>query len=96
MCMGSSLDVYYSLVLLPDASNAWEAVSVFDTAYAGAVDRSDGRGTQRWFLYAGSTNNSGVDDTDSCIGLAYLGAQSAGGEFKPYWAYRSNLQLQAV
>ncbi len=67
----ASWDHQYGTVLGPDPFNAWEAAQVFDGS-AIAADRGDGRGLKSWIVYAGGTNTSGTDATDSGIGIAYM------------------------
>jgi len=69
---GGGAPSFCGLVLGPDAANAWENVQVFDACCVGPFDRGDGRGPQFWMLYAGGDVVSNTDNTDSCIGLAYL------------------------
>ena len=70
--MGPDLVFAFQDVNKPVAASAWETIQVFDCACLGLFDRGDGLGPQYWFLYAGGNNNSPTDNTDSCIGLAYL------------------------
>ncbi len=67
----ASWDHQYGTVLGNDPLNAWEAAQVFDGS-AIAADRGDGRGLKAWIVYAGGTNTSGTDATDSGIGIAYM------------------------
>lgn len=66
----------------PDPFTSWESAQVFDGS-AIVADRSDGRGTAFWMVYAGGDNTSTTDDTNSSIGLAWMTAPSAPGSGKP-------------
>jgi hypothetical protein len=74
MLAGTGLLTYSSTpILQSDASLAWQDVQVFDSFQLGPVDPSSGPGgSTLWMLYAGGTNDSAADDTDSCIGLAWM------------------------
>src|SRR5271157_5639208 len=70
--------LYYAENMLTyDASNPWESIQVFDGCCVGPVNRGDGRGTQLWMLYAGGDVAAPTNNTDSCIGLAYMGDPAA-------------------
>ncbi len=93
MFVGPSLPCQFPVVLAASA-NAWENSQVFDSCCVGAVDRADGRGTKLWMLYAGGDNFSSTDDTDSCIGLAYLDDPTAvPSTFAPSLFRQANLTL---
>src|SRR5271157_884454 len=68
---------YAENMLTYDASNPWESIQVFDGCCVGPVNRGDGRGTQLWMLYAGGDVAAPTNNTDSCIGLAYMGDPAA-------------------
>jgi hypothetical protein len=77
MFSGASSLTPYGYALCRRSANAWENTQTFELCCVGPVDRGDGRGTKLWALYCGSDVVSGVDNTDSSIGLAWSNDPSA-------------------
>lgn len=63
--------LYDGVILRPDPDTEWESVAVSDCGVI-VADISDGNGAVPRVLYVGSDNNSGIDNTNSSIGLYSL------------------------